>query len=164
MDGESKTRKNQKRKKISGSEIFLLLICLFIVFWVMNISKSDNSSLNLSPTSEFGTVIPLPVTQHIQRKFNPPAEVKLIPDDAGLILIGVAVPYLIDYEKYHWSISSDERARLRKIYDKGFVFYISGSEDVLLMEIDGDFAKIQIPIREKSGWIRKSDIESIPLP
>lgn len=161
MDGESKTRSNQKQKN-SGSEVFLLVICLFIVFMVMNVSKSDNSSPSLSPTSEFGTVIPLPVVQHIQRKFNPPAEVKLIPDDAGLILVGVTVPYLIDYEKYHWGIPYDERARLRKLHDNGYVFYISDSEEVLLMEIDGDFAKIQIPVREKNGWIRKSDIKSIP--
>lgn len=154
------------KKKISKSEIFLLIFCLFIVLGTINVSRNFNSSPTPTPstTSKFGTVIPLPTKQHIQRKFNPPIEIKLIPNDANLILVGITVPYLIDYEKYHWSLPYDERVQLRKIYDMGFAFYINGSEEVLLMEIDGDFAKIQIPIREKSGWIRKSDIKSIPIP
>lgn len=126
---------------------------------------SDSGSGLIFP---YGTPTGIPDDRIV---FNPPVRPELISDNEhGLILAGDTISYLIDYERYHWKLPYEERAELNKIYDKGYAYYITDIANILLLEIDGDFAKIQLldsPSGKKPGtigWIRVSNIKSYPKP
>src|SRR5688572_17970543 len=91
--------------------------------------------------------------------FDPPIEVELrLIDNHPFVLAADTISYLIDYEGY--SARDNNDPDLRKIYDQGYAYYLNEDTHVLLLEIDGDFAKVQLiePHWDKKvgdiGWLR----------
>lgn len=106
-------------------------------------------------------------SQYNKILFTPSIEVELIlSKNQPYILAADSISYLISYENYNVKYNNDPE--LRKIYDQGYAYYLKEGASVLLLEIDGEFAKIQLTEPQwgkkigEIGWIRKENIKSYP--
>lgn len=124
---------------------------------------SDSGSGIIFP---YGTPTGMPPSKTV---FNPPVEVELIlTDNQPYVLVADTISYLVDYEGY--SVKDNNDPELRRIYDKGYAYYLTDDTHVLLLEIDGGFAKIQLiePHWDKKvgdiGWLREENIKSYLKP
>lgn len=122
---------------------------------------SDSGSGMVFP---YGTPTGMPDDKIV---FDPPIKVELIlTDNQPFVLAADTISYLVDYGRY--SVMYNNSPELRKIYDQGYAYYLTEDTHVLLLEIDGIFAKIQLiePHWDKKvgdiGWLHEENIKSYP--
>jgi hypothetical protein len=97
---------------------------------------------------------------------TPPKKVNIVSTKPGLkfALAADTISNLSLYEMY--DLRTNNSPQLRRIYSDGYAFFIMKETTVLLLEIDGEFAKIEFlegHFKKKAGdiaWIRRVNLSS----